>query len=379
MKKLIISDFIGAIAPQLPVVCRSQINNLKKLTANFPSLLSNTLIFEYRLDNKNTSVDLSLGINSAIGSRNLLLAGMHPYIDLPQELLENDVWQQVRSFAQSWTDTESKIHNFVDTIWLEFDSKSVLLSTCPIPSFFFATYHVTSSQLKETSWVANDALKTIYGRSLTSNIEKQLYKCIGLLPGKTHAKSFGIMLSRGEERVRMITSEMPANKVLEYLSKIKWSGHKQDIQPIIEALGRVAKHINVSLDIGSSIGSRLGLELRPDEGLPFETMLLQWKQIFGIISEHKLCTTDISQEILSFPGIINEQTLIDKSKTWQDATALIGHTTYNITVKDISHLKIVVESGQPLQAKIYLKVGQVWIKNSALISSAKTAISSSSK
>lgn len=361
MKKLVISDFIGAIAPQLPAVCRYQLNDLKKLTATLPNLLSNTLIFEYCLDREGASVDLSLGINSSNGNGNLVLAGMHPYIDLPQGLFENQVWQQVRAFAQAWIDTESKINNFVDTIWLEFDSEPTL-SSCPIPSFFFATSHVSSSQINRAFWVTNDALKLIYGRSLTSNFKEQLYRCISLLPIKTHAKSFGMMLSRGEERVRMVTSQMLANKVLKYLTTIGWSGSQQNIKPIIEALGRVVKYINVSIDIGSSIGSRLGLELQPNEELASDEMLFQWRQIFEIVSDHKLCTADVSQEILSFPGIIDEQTLIDRSETWQYATALIGSAANSLTIKDISHLKLVVESGQPLQAKIYLKIGQVWVK-----------------
>jgi hypothetical protein len=362
MKKLVISDFIGAIASQLPAVCRCQLNDLKELTATLPHLLSNTLIFEYCLAREDTSVDLSLGINSAIGGRNLLLAGMHPYIDLPQELLENDAWQQVRAFAQAWLDMESKIYNFVDTIWLEFDSEPTFPSF-PIPSFFFATSHVTSSRINEAAWVTNDALKLIFGRSLTSNIEEQLYQCIRLLPKETFARSFGIMLSRGEERVRMVTSKMPADQVLDYLTQVGWSGYQLDIQPIMAEIGKIVRYINVSIDIGNSIGSRLGLELQPDDGLVFNEVLSQWKQIFDIVSAHKLCATNVRQEILSFPGIIDERALVELPETWQYATALIGHTANSLTVKSISHLKLVVESGKPLQAKIYLKVGQVWVSN----------------
>lgn len=361
MKPLFISDFLGAIATQLPTVCQDRINNLQKLTANFPSLLSNTLIFEYCLDQENTSVDLSLGINSATSSRNLLLAGRHPYIDLPQNLLENDAWQQVRSFARAWADTESKIHDFVDTIWLEFDSESALLSNCPIPSFFFASDRVTSAQIKNNSWVTNDALKLISGSPLKSDVCKQVDRCIRLLPKEVHARSFGIMLSRSEERVRMVTSKMPADKVLNYLTRVGWSGDRQGIQPIIMAMGQIVKDINVSIDIGSSIGSRLGLELRPDGELTFNEISFQWKQIFEILSTYKLCATDVSQEILSFPGAIDDRVLFDASETWQYATALIGSAAYNLTFKDISHLKLVVESGKPLQAKIYLRVGQAWV------------------
>ena len=372
MKPLVISDFIGAISPQLPTVCQDRINNLQKLTANFPSLLSNTLIFEYCLDREDTPVDLSLGINSATSSRNLLLAGMHPYIDLPQNLLNNDAWQQVRSFARAWTNTESKIHNFVDTIWLEFDSESALLSNCPIPSFFFASESVTSTGIKEASWVTNYALKLISGSPLKSEVGKQVNRCIRLLPKEACAKSFGIMLSRSEERVRMVTSKMPADKVLDYLTTVGWSGQEQDIQPIIMAMGQVVKEINVSIDIGSSIGSRLGLELRPDEELViapgeesasfnFNKISFQWKQIFEILSTYKLCPTHVGQEILSFPGAIDDRALYDTSETWQYATALMSSTAYSLTVKDISHLKMVVESGQLLQAKIYLRVGQAWV------------------
>jgi hypothetical protein len=159
----------------------------------------------------------------------------------------------------------------------------------------------------------------------------------------------------------MVTSKMPADQVLDYLTQVGWSGHQPDIQPIIAEIGKIVQYINVSIDIGNSIGSRLGLELRPDDGLTFNEILFQWKQIFEILSAHKLCATNVSQEILSFPGIIDEQTLIKRSETWQYATTLIGSTAYSLTIKDISHLKIVVESGQPLQAKIYLRVGQAWV------------------
>ena len=361
MKLLVISDFIGAITPHLPTICQEQINKLQKLTANFPSFLSNTLIFEYCLDRENTPVDLSLGINSAASSRNLLLAGLHPCIDLPQNLLENDKWQQVRSFAKAWKDKGSTIHDFVDTIWLEFDSETVLLSNCPIPSFFFASDRITSEGIKEVDWVTNDALKLIFGKPLKSEVARQVNRCIRLLPKEARAKSFGIMLSRSEERVRMVTSKMPADKVLNYLSTVGWSGDRQDIQSIITAIGQIVKDINVSIDIGSSIGSRLGLELRPDEELNFNQITFQWKQIFEILANYKLCPTDVSQEILSFPGAIDERALFEASETWQYATALMDSRASSFIVKDISHLKIVVESGKSLQAKIYLKVGQAWV------------------
>jgi hypothetical protein len=361
MKSLVISDFIGAIAPYLPTICQNKINKLKKLTSIFPNLLSTTLIFEYCLNQENSLVDLSLGINSATSSRNLLLAGLHPYIDLPQNLLDNDAWQQVRSFARAWIDKESTIHNFVDTVWLEFDSELALLSNCPIPSFFFASDCITSEAIEETIWVTNDALKLIFGRSLKSDVCQQVYKCIRLLPKETYARSFGIMLSRSEERVRMVTSQMPADRVLDYLTTVGWSGNQKDIQPIIMPMGQIVQNINVSIDLGSSIGSRLGLEFKPDDGLTFNQILFQWKQIFEILSTHQLCLANVSQEILSFPGAINDRVLFEASETWQYATALMGSKAYSLTFKDISHLKLVVESGKPLQAKIYLRVGQAWL------------------
>jgi hypothetical protein len=131
---------------------------------------------------------------------------------LPDRLLTEPVWQQIRNFTTCWQNQTSPLYANVDNIWLEFDVDGNS-DRSPIPSCFFGSQTITAASATVPdphAWVTQTAIQLLRGQSLSPATEQQLFRCVAALHNGVHVFQVGLMLARQSDVVRICVNILAA-------------------------------------------------------------------------------------------------------------------------------------------------------------------------
>lgn len=333
----LLDDYLATLEPQLPVslVGHESCAALRRQLGLLPAALTSFFGFECRLADEDLPTDLQLVVRA--GSRGqAILAGGDREIAMPDAWQDCPQWRQVRQFAQAW---QRMPEDHVPLVWLGFDCDPSE-STVPLPLLHIRTDRRTADEI-------HALLRQAVGCELPSLTTRLLTKCFA----NAIPTFVGVMLGRSTSAIRL-TQPLETTEVPRYLDAIGWAGDRERVASLLESIRRWTTHVGLSLNIGATAESYLGLEFlnwtKPASNRR------TWKSCLDSLTEWELCTVEKREALLNWPHLIHS-----RLPQWcgeprdDDAT---GEHVLETLACDLSHLKLVCRAGLPLEAKAYIDV-----------------------
>jgi hypothetical protein len=359
-------EYLRPISAHVPpaLISLSAFSNINSVASVLPATLAhNMFFFECRLGERAPRADFLVLAKVSCGRSSL--AGLHPTSTLPVRLMTDTVWRRVEDFAVCWADPSSPLYHAVDNVWLEFDVDGPPPDV-PVPSIFFAPQ--SNGQMDDIE-VAGDP--NAEGRLAT--VERTIRLLAGgeppppMLEGCFRALSsdekifqVGLMLSRGEDAVRLCIRLRSVERIMEYLTVVGWPGDEADLRGVLEPLARSVDRVALAIDVGDAVRPKIGLECRFDRNRQ-PRREPRWGAFLNSLVLNGLCTSDKREALLAYPGYVDEAT---RDMPWpaalRQASQLLGGRSLSTFVRWLHHVKIVYRPGEPLEAKAYLAGNHHW-------------------
>jgi hypothetical protein len=241
----------------------------------------------------------------------------------------------------------------VNVINLEFDLPSAP-PAIPVPGIFLELNRDAELPAKLLAILATQILDA----PLPESINATLIKCCDALPPGARIIHLGALRSRSPQQLRLVVSRISPSLLVRYLDSVGWTGNRKQLFHSIARFSPFIDSMALSLDVGSSVGDRIGLECFLN---PSRHQSGRWQTLFGRLGQDRLCTEGKARGLLAWPGICQKGTcgeLWPPSLAWGDN--LMGPARSSIFVRFLSHVKLVSRSDEPLSAKCYLGFAHYW-------------------
>ncbi len=315
---------------------------ISSLTAKLP--LTNSLLFELRMLEFDSIIDLSLPFPENFSSYTLEWSSFSP-------------WDKIISLHRAC----KKGGEFAELIgshvfWFEFDSDQ-MLQPIPIPGVFLDV-SPELSESKNKSFLANllcRATSILRGKKISDSTQQGLENILSTLPEGVCCTHFGVLLSRriGTAPVSSIRVNFgrwqQVEDIAAWLETIGCNTVAVQLARVIEQIPNLLGRAIVTLDIAASVGPRIGLECYPTlmGDVSSSQQSRRWLPEFADwLEEQSLASSQKAQALVSWDSgtpvpispLTNEEPL----------------SNYYTCQANLSHLKLVFEPLVSLQAKAYL-------------------------
>jgi len=353
----------AGVSPGL--ISPSAFSDISSLARVLPSTLAyNTFGFECRLGEELPRADFLVLARASCGRDSL--AGLHPTSTLPARLMTDPVWSRVRDFSSHWADPSSPLYHAVDNVWLEFDVDGPAPDV-PVPSIFFGPQ--SNDQIDDIEVAgepnAEGRLATVERtiRLLAGGEPpplRMLEGCFRALSSDEQVFQVGLMLSRGEDAVRLCIRMRSVERILEYLTVVGWPGDEADLRGVLEPLARSVDRVVLAIDVGDAVGAKIGLECyfyenRQPRREP------RWGAFLNSLVLQGLCTPDKREALLAYSGYFDQNAHgVPWPAALRRASRLLGGRSLSTFVRSLHHVKLVHRPGNPLEAKAYLAGNHHW-------------------
>jgi hypothetical protein len=295
--------------------------------------------FETRLgDDSSPHADYAIWLTARGGSAAKLAA-----LDESRDaVLRHPEWRALRDFGREWSRADSEIARFVPFLILEFDTDRASAER-PIPSVFvciepWPLWSQKSARVPALpSWVTERALPLLRGAPLPSAVRERLEATFAALPQGGAFMHAAAMLSRGVDAVRVFAA-VPALRLTDFLRDAGWPGDVEAFDRL--RLGYVGDEqlAAIQLDVGESVGPRASLELSVD-ARESKRAVASSRRFLDRLVKDGLCSDEKRAALLDWRQSFAAET---DDGSWPLAID-----------QRISHFKIAMTPGRPLEAKAY--------------------------
>lgn len=248
------------------------------------------------------------------------------------------VWRRLRAFAAAWPGPAERL-------WLEFDTAA---GPTLLPSVFFGARRMGD-------WVF-DALAGIRGEALPPATIACFGRCRDALPEGGEIFQIGTMLSRPEAFLRLCVRGVAHEAVRPWLASVGWDGADDAVAAFLDGeLARMGT-IRLGLDVTDRVAPRLGFECAvPPERLAAFVALLE---------AEGLCLPGKGRGLLAWPGLVHARL----GRGWwpADLAAQAGDGVSSAMLRTIHHIKIAVGADGRREAKGYLAIRPVLVRDADL-------------
>ena len=267
-------------------------------------------------------------------------------------------WDRVEHFLCAWTDSATSWQGMVHDLWLEFDLPTSPAQALPLPAVFIG---LASGGLAggESAAALEPILAAILGAPIPPTVLETLSRCVARCSDRGRITHVGLMLSRPNAAIRLNVARVPAERIVPYLEAIGWPGSAARVESLLDRLFPLVDGITLALDVGASVGSRLGLECVVRERSvpgPRQTALL------NLLVELDCCTAAERDALVAWPRVIGPP---QSRAPWpaalivtdiaRPANGLCGISSA------LNHVKLEVVDEEPLRAKAYLYFHTRWL------------------
>ena len=354
IQSILASNYLNSSEPYiLNLVSKENFREILNVARLFPGNLTSFLGFECRLGESNARADWAFAISGLNGDR-YVLANLLKDGYLPGQLLDQTEWRQIKDFAKAWTDPESILNDKVQCFWLEFDMPEDSPDV-PIPCVFFGPTklpeRVSVNDFNNYDWLTKMALPLLGGQPLSKAIEFNLKSCIEQMPKNATLFQIGTLLSRSVNDVRLYINKLQPKDVLPYLNSIGWFDETREFTKLINDIKDMADRFVLSFDVNEDgIGPRVGIELSFDSNV-FQNET-RWVKLLDYLVDKDLCLSEKRDALLSYSGSEKEFTdgIMEPLKA---VSGNLNNIFSSTIVRYISHIKVVYQPGEVLEAKAY--------------------------
>ena len=293
--------------------------------------------FELRLAGDRQPVDFYTSVSAQGGGREVLGAFRSPAAAESASAADVVGWDRVAAFARRWADPSSALHASVVTAFLEFDAP---FAGARPPSLFARLDPPIgdgSQQWAAGGAVVDEIVALLLGRAIDPATRATLIQVFTTLPPGGRVVDVAAMLPRGAAAVRVFVT-LPRSGLLTYLRGLGYTDGLAALVSLPEALWHGHDHLSLQMDVAESIGARIGVELNGDASAP--TSSRGWPVILRALRSAGLCSAAREAALLAWPGA-------------GPPRATAGAWPRQV-VRVLSHVKLVIQPEQPVEAKAYL-------------------------
>lgn len=314
--------------------------------ARFPSALSRSFDLECRLGANQPATDLLICVTRA---ERPLLAGQQAFALLDPAALAAPLWQRILRFTGAWANPTGILHHKVLNLWYEFDLEPNIQNPLAAPGFFFGSSEFPT-RAGDASWFYQDALPVLEGGPLPEPVEANLRRVSALLPAGAHLYQIGVFFARQTPHLRACLTGIPPEELVDYLKAAGYTASLDGLERIIGELAPLCD-LHVDLDIGAEIGAKIGLECSQKRASVTTTgenlgRLLDW------LARRGLCLAEQQSTLLAYPGVER----LPAELAAQTPPDPANPAMLPALERELSHIKVVYQPGQALEAKAYLQI-----------------------
>jgi hypothetical protein len=312
--------------------------------------------FECRLGKQEALADFGVRFLGADGSRAALAGREDIDSPLPSSLFAHPVWERLRRFGARWDSPGTLLREEVGDIFLEFDVEGTPPEV-PIPSFFIE-YDRRARRHLET---LEESLALLWGEPLLPAVREQVRACLEALPPGGRISAAGAMFSRRFDGVRLCLQGLGPDTLPGYLARVGWRGAPTELTSLLARVDGQVERMALSLDVGAAVLPKVGVECHLAESL-YEPDTARWATLLDSLVAQGLCLPAKREALLAWLGHTQfrsrPDTLPGNLRALSDS---LGPQTLPVFLRRINHLKLVLQPGQPLEAKAYLALVQRWL------------------
>ena len=269
-------------------------------------------------------------------------------------------WGRLAGFCRRWAGPDGPWRDVVSNIWLEFDlAGTVEGDVPPVPAIFTGTDALVSGADHATIDLVSDALDALAGAGPSMRRRAALRRVVDALPPGGSVFQLGVMLSRGDDRVRACVSGLGGAALDQYLAALGLPDPDGARAALLAAVEPVCAEVRVGLDATEDgIGSRVGFECyggeRPEDG-PRWLALLDWLQARGLASQAEV------DALMAWGGLQHSRLLRGDWPGWTDRhPARPPGGDAGALWRSLNHVKITLDPAAPMAAKAYLASRLMW-------------------
>lgn len=326
-----IKNYLDSMAGNLPpeIVAEATYRQIYRIAVLFSDFAASEYIMETHLNTEAAEVDFSFRVLTQ--EQACLISGLQNNFSI---LAAEETWRKIAGFVNFWPSA-------IDDIWFEMDYGRYE-TPIPQPCFFF-----NASQIKKGTEVQEqilfNALKQLLDLEQLEWLWPNLEGVIRQLPPEAGLFQVGVMLARNNDRVRIFTAELTREQVMEYLAAIGWPGPFARLMELFELVHPLSDgQYIVDFDVTrKGVSEKIGINF----GLQTQKMLPYFLEK---LVAHRLCTDTKRKGVLAWPG--------------SQGSFLGPDYGYTALIKNISHFKIGCSAQEGLQAKAYLRVEGIYLK-----------------
>ncbi len=297
--------------------------------------------FEVRLDDGD-EVDLQQGIAADGAEHRALLE------HLRRTGAEGAAWRGVAALLERWQDPACELHDAIEDAWLEFDDRRA--GALSVFVGFSRTAGTAESRLR----AARLASAALGGDDLSPAVRR----CFEACPPGSFVRHLGMMVGRPAPFVRVNVRHVEPAGLAGYLAAVGWEGEAADATALARELAALVDGVTLCLDVGTSVQRRLGFEAHGVRGAPAPC----WEALLGALVARGWCTAAKRDALLAWPGLVTPSA----GGHWPAGLArdalLRPADHFTAIARVISHVKLVLTPGRPVQAKGYIGFEHRWLR-----------------
>jgi hypothetical protein len=301
---------------------------LGRLCASLPATCPGVL--EVRLAPPSRQVDLSFCVRHPEAARQIAAVVANPVI---------------RRFLGRWADGELPQ---VPTVWIEFDLDLDLASDgVPTPTLI-----AKLREGVEPGWVVGELLPALRGEPLAAGVASRAARCLAELEAPGRLLYAFALHPRPGRPLRLELGDLEPAAMVRYAARVApaISPFLAELMPLFAGIGCLYFSLDLPLTAGEQIAPRVGIE-GSFAGLPDRQP--RWAALFEKLVASGLCAPERRDAVLAWPGWDSFWTAPDD---WPVEEAGLSGTC----ARGLSHVKIVVHPGRPVEAKAYLAFN--WVR-----------------
>lgn len=312
--------------------------------------------FECRLGREEAQADFGVRFLGADGTRAALAGRGDPSLALSPSLFVHPVWERLRRFGVHWDEPGSLMREEIRDVFLEFDVDGPP-SPVPIPSFFI--------EYERNAWrrleAMEQSLALLWGEPLAPDVRARVVDCLAALPPEGYVSAVGAMFSRRFDGVRLCLQGLTADTMPGYLARMGWPGDPEELEAMLAPVAGRVERMALSLDVGAVVLPKVGVECHLAESL-HEPDTERWTALLDTLVERGLCLPAKREALVGWLGHTHLRSRPETlPSNLRALSASLGPGALPVFLRRLNHLKLVLQPGQPPEAKAYLALIQRWL------------------
>jgi len=235
--------------------------------------------------------------------------------------------------------------------WLKFDLPPGQNSDS-MPSVFC---RLTDAMINDDYVAAPSYIHEIIETLSKNKVEKSttvlLDRIYQALPPSGEVFQIGLLLARQDKGLRLLIRGLTPEAIIGFLKTIEWPGDLGPVYGMVQCWSKVTDLIFLSIDVGSRVGPRLGLELKYHKH--FVEFDPRWERLLSAFVASGLCAPKQKDALLHWSGITRESSSVCWPEHLKGASEWFGNEFEPVIVRAINHAKIVIDEGAIATAKVY--------------------------